>query len=303
VRVPGYFPYDVGSPPPASGLVAARVDGPLGAIRVLRPATGTPTTMFLHGVSLDSTCWTPLVRVAGDDLPWLLVDVPGFGGSDPLPGPVSLEAIANALVALLDAVGAADVHVVGHSMGGFLGLHLAATHPDRVRSLATLNGTYVTILDLVNHPVTGALRHPRTWATYRGVRMVAGGGRWVQSAVSAGASTGLLRWGTAGLAAHPRGLPDSLLDALAAGNRPQSFRYAEATGRGYDWRSAWSGLTPPVLAGYGERDRLVTAYDARALREVLPQAREVVLGDSSHLSPMERPVEWYRELTRFWAGA
>jgi len=304
VRVPDYFPYDVGSPPPASGLVAARVDGPLGAIRVLRPAIGTPTTtMFLHGVSLDSTCWTPLVRVAGDDLSWLLVDVPGFGGSDPLPGPVTLEAIADALVALLDAVGAADVHVVGHSMGGFLGLHLAATHPGRVRSLATLNGTYVTILDLVNHPVTGALRHPRTWATYRGVRMVAGGGRWVQSAVSAGARTGMLRWGTAGLAAHPRGLPDSLLDALAAGNRPQSFRYAEATGRGYDWRSTWSGLAPPVLAGYGARDRLVTAYDARALREVLPQAREVVLDDSSHLSPMERPVEWHRELTRFWAGA
>lgn len=301
--MPGYFPYDVGSPPPASGLVAARVEGPLGAIRVLRPVTGTPTTMFLHGVSLDSSCWSPLARAAGDALPWLLVDVPGFGGSDPLPGPVSLDALVEALVAILDEVGAGDMHVVGHSMGGFLGLHLAATHPDRVRTLATLNGTYVTILDLVNHPVSAALRHPRTWATYRAVRTVAGGARLVQSAVTAAARTGLLRWGTAGLAAHPRGLPDSLLVALAAGNRPRSFRYAEATGRGYDWRSVWTGLTQPVLAGYGARDRLVTAYDARALREVLPHAREVVLDDSSHLSPMERPVEWHRELTRFWSGA
>ncbi len=300
--MPGYFPYDVGSPPRASGLVASHVDGPLGAVRVLRPATGTPTTMFLHGVSLDSTCWTPLARVAGGDLPWLLVDVPGFGGSDPLPGPVSLDAMADALVAVLDDVGASEVHLVGHSMGGFLALHLAAAHADRVRSLATLNGAYVTILDLVNRPVAGALRHPRTWATYRAVRTVAGGGRLVQSAVAAGARTGLLRWGTAGLAAHPRGLPDSLLDALAAGNRPRSFRYAEATGRGYDWRAAWAGLTLPVLAGYGAHDRLVTAYDARALREVLPHAREVVLDDSFHLSPMERPVEWHRELTRFWSG-
>jgi pimeloyl-ACP methyl ester carboxylesterase len=183
-RVPGYFPYDVGPPPPGSGLVEETLPGPLGRVRVLRPAEGTPTTMFLHGVSLDSACWTPLVRATSTDggrgdLPWLLVDVPGFGGSDPLPGAVSLDDMADALLAVLDAVGVEDVHLVGHSMGGFLGLHLAARDPDRVRSLATLNGAYVTILELVNHPMAAALRHPGTWTTYQAVRVVAGGGRVV----------------------------------------------------------------------------------------------------------------------------
>jgi pimeloyl-ACP methyl ester carboxylesterase len=304
-RVPGYFPYDVGPPPPGSGLVEETLPGPLGRVRVFRPTEGTPTTMFLHGVSLDSACWTPLVRATSTDggrgdLPWLLVDVPGFGGSDPLPGAVSLDDMADALLAVLDAVGVEDVHLVGHSMGGFLGLHLAARDPDRVRSLATLNGAYVTILELVNHPMAAALRHPGTWTTYQAVRVVAGGGRVVQRAVSAGARTGLLRWGTAGLAARPGAVPASLLRALAAGGRPASFRYAEATGLGYDWRSVWSGIHVPVLAGYGARDHLVTAYDARRLREVLPHAHEVVLGGSAHLSPMERPTQWAAELARFW---
>ena len=69
---------------------------------------------------------------------------------------------------------------------------------------------------------------------------------------------------------------------------------------GYDWRTTWSGITAPVLAGYGARDRLVTAHDARSLRDVLPQAREVVVEDAAHLSPMERPDVWFAELTRLW---
>jgi pimeloyl-ACP methyl ester carboxylesterase len=58
-----------------------------------------------------------------------------------------------------------------------------------------------------------------------------------------------------------------------------------------------------VLAGYGERDRLVTGHDARALRSVLPAAHEVVLGGTAHLSPMERPETWLTELQRLWVRA
>jgi len=47
--VPGYFPYDVEPPPRTSGLVADRISTPLGRVRVLRPSTVPPTTVFLHG--------------------------------------------------------------------------------------------------------------------------------------------------------------------------------------------------------------------------------------------------------------
>jgi pimeloyl-ACP methyl ester carboxylesterase len=301
--VPPYFPYDVGPPPGGCGLVADTVRGSLGGVHVFRPRTAAPTVLYLHGVSLDSTSWTPLLRAAGSvEQPWLLVDLPGFGRSDPLPGPTSLDALCAGLVEVVDEVAGGPMHVVGHSMGGFIGLHLAASRPDRVRTLATLNGSYVTILDLVNAPVASAARYPATWLAYQGIRTAAGRGGAVQSAIGTAARSGLLRWGTVGLAAHPSQVPRSVLLALAAGARPRSFRYAEATGLGYDWRSAWSRIDLPVLAGYGARDRLVTPRDARALREAVPSATEVVVPDSAHLSPLEQPGRWYAELTRHWAG-
>lgn len=303
MRVAYYFPYDLGPPPAACGLVAETLQTSLGGVHVLRPRAAAPTVAFLHGVSLDCSSWTPLLRAAGSvEQPWLLVDVPGFGRSDPLPGPTSLDALCGALVDVFDGLADGPVHVVGHSMGGFIGLHLAATRPDRVRSLATLNGSYVTILDLVNAPIASAARYPATWLAYQGIRTVAGRGGLVQSIVGATARSGLLRWGTAGLAAHPARVPRSALLALASGARPRSFRYAEATGVGYDWRSVWARIDVPVLAGYGVRDRLVTPRDARGLLQAVPSATEVVVPDSAHLSPMEQPDRWYAELTRHWSA-
>ena len=131
MRVAYYFPYDLGPPPAACGLVAETLQTSLGGVHVLRPRAAAPTVAFLHGVSLDCSSWTPLLRAAGSvEQPWLLVDVPGFGRSDPLPGPTSLDDLCGALVDVFDGLADGPVHVVGHSMGGFIGLHLAATRAD-----------------------------------------------------------------------------------------------------------------------------------------------------------------------------
>ena len=305
VPVRDYFPDDVEPAPAASGLVARDLDGPLGRVRVLVPRDSEPRVLMLHGVSLDSDSWTPLLRAAaraGEPAPpWLLVDVPGFGGSDRLPPGTSLDRLCDAVGDVLEQLCTPPVHLVGHSMGGFAALHLAATRGDLLRSLAVLNGSYATIVDLVNHPVRTALQNPSTWLTYTAVRAVAGGGDLVQAVVRRAARRGVLGLGARGLVAHPRLLPRSAQLALAAGARPASFRTAQATGRGYDCAATWARIGVPVLAGYGASDALVTARDAAVLRRALPRAREVVVDDASHLAPLEQPDRWYAELTRFWA--
>jgi len=62
----------------------------------------------------------------------------GFGVPQPSPDLLGTEGLYDDAVALLDQLGVDSCHWVGSSIGGFVGIRLAARHPDRVRSLVLL---------------------------------------------------------------------------------------------------------------------------------------------------------------------
>ena len=294
----GYFPYPL-EDLPTLGMPARHVPGRLGSLAVYRSREDTPVrTVFLHGVGLDSSAWSPVVRAAeARNVPtdaWAFIDVPGFGGSARLENSVSLDDVAGAVCDALDGMGATEaVHLVGHSMGGFLALHVAARHPDRIRSLTTVCGAYSTVVAAVNRPGPTLVRAPLATLTYGAISLVARLGRVGTLVLGLGARTGLLRLSLFGLAAHPRQVPDSLLAGLADDNRPESFLFAENTGDGYDCEAVWSTVGPPVLAVFGEKDVLVAGRDRRTLARGIPHARIEVVPDTAHLVPMERPNELF----------
>ena len=65
----------------------------------------------------------------------LAPDLPGFGASARLPGPYTMEGLADALARLLDERGLAQVVLVGGSMGGVVAQHFVLRHPGRARRL------------------------------------------------------------------------------------------------------------------------------------------------------------------------
>jgi pimeloyl-ACP methyl ester carboxylesterase len=66
----------------------------------------------------------------------IAIDLPGTGESDKPPGPYSTEGYADQVAGFLGALGIERAHVAGVSLGAGVGMHLAARHPDRVRSLS-----------------------------------------------------------------------------------------------------------------------------------------------------------------------
>ena len=62
----------------------------------------------------------------------------GFGASQPSPDLLGTEGLYDDAVALLDQLGVDRCHWIGSSIGGFVGVRLAARRPDRVRSLVLL---------------------------------------------------------------------------------------------------------------------------------------------------------------------
>ena len=98
--------------------------------------------VFVHGALNDHSVWTLLARwYAHHGYAVLAVDQPAHGRSE---GPplASVEAIADWLVALLDAAGVARAHLVGHSMGSLVALEAAARAPERVDGLVMVGTAY-----------------------------------------------------------------------------------------------------------------------------------------------------------------
>ena len=101
-----------------------------------------PCIVFVHGALHDHSVFTLLARwFAHHGHCVLAVDQPGHGRSPGLPLP-SVEALADWLLALLDAAGVRRAMLVGHSMGSLIALEAAARAPRRVTRLAMLGTAY-----------------------------------------------------------------------------------------------------------------------------------------------------------------
>jgi pimeloyl-ACP methyl ester carboxylesterase len=88
---------------------------------VRRGGAGAPVVLLLHGLAATSDVWNGFIAVLADRA-WAAPDLPGHGRSAALPR-YSFAAVADAVAHLVDPAGTV---VVGHSLGGVVGLHLAA---------------------------------------------------------------------------------------------------------------------------------------------------------------------------------
>jgi pimeloyl-ACP methyl ester carboxylesterase len=124
------------------------VAGPAGAREAYAYSGGKafdatlPAVVFVHGAMHDHSVWTLLARwFANHGYAALAPDLPGHGQSAGTPLE-SVEAIADWLLALLDAAGVREASFVGHSMGSLIALEAAARAPERAKRLVMIGTAY-----------------------------------------------------------------------------------------------------------------------------------------------------------------
>ena len=101
-----------------------------------------PCLVLVHGALHDHSPWTLLARwFAHHGHGVLALDLPGHGRSNGPPLP-SVEAAADWVLAVLDAAGATQAAVAGHSLGSLIGLEAAARAPERITRLLMLATAY-----------------------------------------------------------------------------------------------------------------------------------------------------------------
>jgi pimeloyl-ACP methyl ester carboxylesterase len=243
----------------------ARIVLPWGRLRVWRGGRG-PALLAIHGLGGSGRYWQGLEDLAGDRFTIVAPDLPGFGTSDKPKVVYDRPFLLDALDAVAADLG--PVVVVGHSLGGVLGLLWAARHPDRVPALN---------LSASPFPDPRPDWDPAGWTGAR---------RLVPAAVG-----GLARVGW----------PLLSLPAQAFSRYPGAVvrDYGRQTMRSRAWTlwSLWSdpSLEPEMVAAAERLDAdtsilLLHAADDRSVRpraveawaRLLPQARREVLPDGGH---------------------
>ena len=93
-----------------------------------------PAVILMHGMFGSLSNLGNLARDLIGQYRVISVDLRNHGDS-PHEDAMSIPLMADDIVELMDDLGLAQSHLVGHSLGGKLGMHVALHHPDRVSSL------------------------------------------------------------------------------------------------------------------------------------------------------------------------
>ncbi|GIJ49434.1 3-oxoadipate enol-lactonase [Virgisporangium aliadipatigenens] len=226
---------------------------------------GAPVLVL--GGSLGSTraMWEPqLATLSGVRL--LRYDHLGHGGSAVPPGPYSLDRLGEELLLLLEKVGAARVSYAGLSLGGMVGMWLAAHHPDRVERLALL--------------CTAAFLPPAAGWLER-ARLVRAEG------TGAVAPTVVSRWLTPAYAsAHPDEV--RRLQEMIASTPPEGYAGCCEAIAAMDLRPVIGRISAPTLVIAGQEDPATPPEHARAIASSIPGARFASIPDAAHLASHEQ---------------
>jgi pimeloyl-ACP methyl ester carboxylesterase len=196
----------------------------------------------------------------------------------PVAAPYTLSDMAADVVGLLDHLGIERAHVIGASMGGMVGQHLALEHPARVRSLTSIMST------TGQRPL-----HPRLQPKPAALRALFG----PTPRSEAQAEESLVRTFRA------IGTLDGVFDredearlrelgrrAFLRGMSPRGFlRHFAAIAASGDRTVRLRRLTTPTLVLHGAQDPLIRVAAGRATAQAIPGARYVEIDGMAHFMP------------------
>lgn len=100
---------------------------------------GPETIVFCHGLLFSGHMFDEQVAVLRQRYRCVRMDFRGQGQSEITPGGYDMDSLADDVIALIEHLDAGPVHLVGFSMGGFVGLRVALRRPTLLRSLVLMN--------------------------------------------------------------------------------------------------------------------------------------------------------------------
>lgn len=247
-----------------------------------------PVVVLSHALGCDMSMWDGVAAALQDRYTVLRYDHRGHGQSESVPGPYTMDLLADDVAGLIKAHkahSAGPVHFVGLSMGGMTAQALAARHPQLVRS--------ITIANAAMHYDDAARA---MWAARvktvleQGVASIADGAmqRWFTPEFRADETHGGAR--------RVAALRERLVNTDAAAYAASCDAVAHI-----DFRASNGAIQCPALVIGGTRDEATPVAMSEAISKSIKGARLRTL-PAAHLSAVEQPAAFADLLVDFFEG-
>ena len=234
---------------------------------------GTEAILFAHGVLLDRRMFDAQMEALAQDYRCIAFDFRGHGASDVPETGYDMDSLTSDAAALIDELGCGPVHFVGHSMGAFVGLRLAARHPELVRSLVLI--------------APSADRQPMLdVAKYRLLQVMA---RRIGIRPLAGSLTKTLFGKTFRRDPRRNAEHEEWRRRLGAMSLPGAMRAVDGILTRAAIRDELGRITAPTLVVMGEEDVAAPRHLAQRVASGIAGARWVDIPAAGHVSPVEQP--------------
>jgi pimeloyl-ACP methyl ester carboxylesterase len=225
-------------------------------------AEGEPLVL-IHGLAESSRVWYRNVPALAERYHVYLVDLPGFGSMRHLRRYFDLHECSSWLDGWMQAVGLTSAHMVGHSMGGYVAMALAALRPEKIQRLV--------LVDSIGAPFASPDLRRNQYQAFKAI----------------GRTT-------------PAFWPYIAYDYLRAG--PVMVLKAAQQILALDAAEVVAAVQAPTLLIWGAEDDLVPLAMSRPLHERLAESRLLVLERANHFCMFEQPRVFNDALLRFLQG-
>ena len=284
-------------------------------IRVLR-AAGLQTSeavpqLLVHGLGGSAAGWVEVMQGLAENGPVVAIDLPGFGRTPVADDdPLTVQGYLQLVLEVADALGWDRFTLHGNSMGGLIGIMLAAEHPERIERLVLVSPALpprfpLEMLVPARATIDGMLPIAVSSLTALALGFVGMAGPELDER----RNRAMLKL----IYSDPDGVDRAVLDLMAADYADDSVDRRRAmlsatrsiTALWTDPRCAWRAVhtvqAPTLLLG-GTHDALVPARVLHSVLAARPDWEGHVLDDRRHALMMEDPEGYLRIVSAWQAG-
>jgi len=242
-----------------------------------------PPLLLVAGLASDVSSWQTVLPALSEHFRVILVDNRGIGRSVPEDAPVSVDLMADDCAALIDHLGYGPVHVLGHSMGGFTALSLAARYPDRVKKLVLA--------------ATGEKSSSRNTLLFSDLADL-----YERGEDPAGFFRTVFYWIFSPAFFEDEGTVKGAVEFALSYPFPQapvSFRNQVNAIASFDGRNLAASVSAPALVLSAAEDLLFASSAGRELAEKLPRGKYLSVEGAAHSIHAEKPKEFAEAVVSF----